>query len=133
MTDNDPTSDGVTPYDPDSQSTESADPVDQSGSTNTAPHNSVADVPFGSQNDNIKVLGRQIPSSTIRGNQTIVGSLLINNPSTNTTTLQFSGSDENIILTDPTTGLNRVIIGAFPSGGVGIIVSNPGIDVLTLF
>lgn len=109
------------------------DPQTQSSYTQADSNvNAVPDTPVGGQDDNQRVLGRQIPSGNIRGDQTITGSLIINNPTTNTTTMKLSGSDGSFVFTNPKTGINQILIGFTSAGQPLILVSNPGIDVLTL-
>lgn len=80
-----------------------------------------------------RVFTRQLLSGNMRGNQNITGNLTINNASTNTTTITLSGTDESITITDPTTKLDRVLIGQLPDGTYGIAVSIPGQDVTKAF
>lgn len=94
---------------------------------------SVDNNPIEIQDDNQRVLGRQIPSGNIRGNQTITGSLIVNNPSTNTTSITLSGEDQTITVTDPTTKINRILFGKLPDGTFGIAISKEGINVNDAF
>lgn len=146
------------------------DPQTQDAYTTADPNaNAVAPAQVGGQSDNERVLGRQIPSGNIRGDQTITGNLIINDPTTNTTSLTLSGADqsislgspsslvlsavnqsiligdsssptisisgltETILVTDPASGLRRIIIGMLPDGTTGLVISKPGIDVYTAF
>lgn len=87
----------------------------------------------GGQDDNSRILGRQIPSGNIRGNQTITGDLIINSPTSNSPVISISGTTNNILITDSDTAINQIVIGSLPDGTYGMVVSKSGIDVLTLF
>lgn len=72
----------------------------------------VPNAPIPGADDNQRVLGRQLPSGAIRGNQVIAGTLVI---------------------IDPTTKLNRILVGLLPDGTYGEVISKTGIDVYTVF
>ncbi len=93
----------------------------------------VEDNAVSAQDDNTRILGRQIPSGNIRGNQIITGNLIINNPTTNTTSISLSGESEVMVISDPKTKIARIIIGQLPDGTFGMAISKPGIDVYTAF
>lgn len=131
-----------------------ADPItpeDSSYSLGNPNINSVADASIGSS-DTARVYGRQISSGNIRGNQNITGILTIIDDQSNSPTIvlsgtdqtisvgssgnpviSISGADETFIVTDATTKLNQIIIGKLPDGTFGMVVSKPGVDVLTIF
>lgn len=128
------------------------DPQVQS-SIQGASMNYVENNDIGGFQDNNRVLGRQIPSGNIRGNQTITGSLIINDPTTNTSVMSFSGSNQSIVIGNPTTdpvisisgvdetiavrdpvnNITRIIIGKLPDNTYGIAISKPGEDVYAAF
>lgn len=58
------------------------------------------------------VVPRQTGSGNARGVQNITGYILV---------------------TDPATNVSQVIIGTLPDGTYGIVISKPGIDVITVF
>ena len=118
--DNSPISDGTIPYNPVSQSTESAQPVPQTGSANTAPIGKIVnDVPFGSQNDNPRILARQIGNSTQRGTQITTGQQVINDPNNNNPAVTTSGIDQNQTFSNPSTQNNLIINGKQSDGTYG--------------
>lgn len=107
-------------------------PVNQSGSANTAaPGNIVSDTAFGGQDDNPRVLARQIGNSAQRGTQTITGQTIVNDPTTTNPVITTSGPNQNQIFSDPTTQTPRVIEGLLPDNTYGLWVSKPGIDATT--
>lgn len=47
--------------------------------------------------------------------------------------ITIDGNKDYILIANPSTGINQIIIGQLPDGTYGMVVSKPGIDVLTLF
>lgn len=80
-----------------------------------------------------RTLPRQISTGNLRGIQTITGELLINDPTTNNPVIKTSGVDQTILVADPVTKINRIVIGQMPNGDFGIAISKPGFDVLDAF
>lgn len=90
----------------------------------------VGDIPTMSLD---RTLPRQVSTGTMRGTQTITGQQLVNDPTTNNPVITTSGEDQTILVADPVTKLNRIVIGKLPNGDYGIAISKPGYDVLTAF
>jgi hypothetical protein len=66
----------------------------------------------------------------INGN---TGQIGVGGTNSTSNTITIDGKNDRILIADPTTGINQIIIGLLPDGTYGMVVSNPGIDVLTLF
>lgn len=60
-------------------------------------------------------------------------SITLADPSTQKTSISLLGTKGYILFTDPVSGLNQIIIGKLPDGTFGLVISKPGIDVLTVF
>lgn len=60
-------------------------------------------------------------------------SIVINDPNTTNAVISLLGAKGYILIADPSTGVNVIIIGALPDGTYGMVVAQPGVDVLTLF
>ena len=85
------------------------DPIDGNTQTSSPASVEAADLPTMSLD---KTLPRQVSTGSQRGTQAITGNLLV---------------------VDPTTQLNRILIGQLPDGTFGIVVSKEGVDVLNVF
>ena len=62
-------------------------------------------------------------------------SIIINDMTTLTAVISILGANGKgyILFTNPTSGLNQIIIGNLPDGTFGMVISKPTIDVLTVF
>lgn len=112
-----------------------ADPniVQPAGSSYSLPQpttSNIGDIPKMSLD---RTLPRQVSTGNYRGSQTITGSIQVKDPTTNNSVITTSGIDQTILVTDPITQINRIVIGRLPNGDYGIAVSKPGIDVLKTF
>lgn len=76
-----------------------------------------------------RVLPRQVSSGLSRGNQTLLGTAIVADPSTNRPVIQTSGITQQQIFSDPVTELNRIIIGKLGPKSYGMKVSKDGVDV----
>lgn len=109
----------------------SVDPIDvQTGSSSTVPinPNPIADNPIVGQSSQ-RILNRHIVSSASRGNQTITGQTIVNDPVTSNPVIVTSGPQQNIVFSDPTTQTPRVVEGLLPDGSYGMWVSQPEVPV----
>ena len=91
--------------------------------------NSVPNTPI-SESDTSRVLGRQISAGNIRGNQNITGIFTVLNTANSKPIVTIDGTNDYILIADPTTGLNRIIIGLLPDGTYGMAISKTGKDVI---
>jgi hypothetical protein len=73
----------------------------------------------------------KVGSGVTRGTQIFAGTIQVNNPTSNKQVISLSGSDGNFTVTDPTSGLRRILIGELPDGTFGMAVSKVGKDVIT--
>lgn len=53
--------------------------------------------------------------------------------STTANTIVLDGNNDYMTVADPATGVRQIVIGKLPDGTYGMVVSKPGIDVLSLF
>lgn len=60
-------------------------------------------------------------------------SIVINDLTTLTAVISILGQEGYILFTNPTNGLNQIIIGNLPDGNFGMVISKPDIDVLSVF
>jgi hypothetical protein len=93
----------------------------------------VASASVGGQDDNTRILGRQIPTGSLRGTQTITGDILIKDPSTNNQVISLSGTNQSFNFTNPTTGINQIRIGLLPDGTYNMVVTPNGVSVDSAF
>lgn len=87
----------------------------------------VGDVP---KMDLERTLPRQISTGSLRGTQTITGSLLVNDPTSNNTVINISGVDQNILVSNPTDKIPQIVLAKQSDGRYGMKVAPPGINVL---
>lgn len=79
------------------------------------------------------IMPRQTGTGLTRGIQTIAGELIITDPTTNKQIMTITGTNGYQLFTNPTTGVNQIITGFLPDGTSGMVISKPGIDVLSTF
>lgn len=60
-------------------------------------------------------------------------SIILADPTTQNAVMSLLGKKGYMLFADPVTKLNNIIIGKLPDGTSGMVVSKPGIDVLTVF
>jgi hypothetical protein len=86
--------------------------------------NSAGNLP-GNTTINVNGQGVQISGPT--------SSIILSNTTLQKNVISLLGNLGYELFTDPNTGLNRIIMGQLPDGTFGMVVSKPGIDVLTVF
>lgn len=47
--------------------------------------------------------------------------------------IQINGNQDYILVSDPNSGIPQLIMGLLPDGTYGMVVSKPGVDVLSVF
>lgn len=109
--------------------------------SNLASVGSVTSTSLGSGN-NSRLYPRQISTGSTRGTQTVgygsvkidgtSNSIILSDPLTNNTTLTISATGYQLF-TNPKTNVNQIIIGLLPDSTFGMVVSKPGVDVLSVF
>jgi hypothetical protein len=60
-------------------------------------------------------------------------SIILSDTTTLHAVMSLLGNKGYMLFADPTTGINNIIIGKLPDGTTGMVVSKPGVDVLTVF
>jgi hypothetical protein len=60
-------------------------------------------------------------------------SIILSDLTTQNPVMSLLGNDGYMLFANPTNKLNQIIIGKLPDGTYGMVISKPGIDVLTVF
>lgn len=100
--------------------------------------------PAGSIADAVipRTLPRQIATGSTRGTQTVgygsvkidgtSNSIILSSPVTGNSNVTISANGYQLF-TNPSTQINQIIIGVLPDNTYGLVISKPGVDVLTVF